>query len=497
MWAPKDLNMMNNKSQRLIDILDAMEEGIVVINRDYTIELMNRPMVEIFGEDERQKCHHFINSLDKICPDCMLAEVIEQGKTVTRDYYIPKLDKTFALKEIPFKNPDGTVSKLTIYRDITQVKKREEMLRASENDYRSLFEHVACGVFISSKEGKFLDANHALLDMLGYRNKEEFFKIDLAKNLWLKPENRQKFRELIERNGRVIDYEAHFKRKDGTPIPVLLTGHVRYDEHGNVLGYEGLNVDQSQRKQMEKELEETRLQLLQAEKMASLGKLAAGVAHQLNNPLGGIILFTKLVMEDYNLEKKAKEDLNRVLKDAERCRDTVKELLEFSRQTNYLMKPCDINQTISRTLFLLENQSLFQNIDIKKDLAASLPSAQADVQQLNHLFMNIILNAAEAMDGKGELTVLSHAIANSERIRIEISDTGPGIPQEILPQIFEPFFTTKEEGKGTGLGLSLAYGIVENHGGSIRAKSQTGRGTKFTIELPVETMRRKGDESGE
>ena len=486
MWAPRDLNMMNNKSQRLIDILDAMEDGIVVINRDYTIELMNRPMVEIFGEDERQKCHHFINSLDKICPDCMLAEVIEQGKTVIRDYYIPKLDKTFALKEIPFKNPDGTVSKLTIYRDITQVKKREEMLRASENDYRSLFEHVACGVFISSKEGKFLDANQALLDMLGYDSKAEFFKIDLAKDLWLRPEDRQKFRESIERDGRVIDYEVYFKRKDGKKIPVLLTGHVRYDEHGNVLGYEGLNIDQSQRKQIEKELEKTRIQLLQAEKMGSLGKLAAGVAHQLNNPLGGITLFTKLIMEEYNLEDGVREDLSRILKDAERCRDTVKELLEFSRQTNYLMKPCDINQIFSRTLFLLGNQSLFQNIEIKKDLAPALPLVQADVQQLNHLFMNIILNASDAMAAKGTLRVKSYPSPDNRRVRVEISDTGPGISEDILHNIFEPFFTTKEEGQGTGLGLSLAYNIVENHGGRIEAASKPGEGTTFTIELPVE-----------
>ncbi|UCH19738.1 MAG: PAS domain-containing protein [Deltaproteobacteria bacterium] len=489
--------MQNKEAQKLIDLLDAIEDGVVVINSDYTIEHMNIAVVNILGEGKGQKCYQVINRLDEVCPDCKLTEVIEQGKTVNRDYYIRRLDKTFALKEIPFQNPDATVSKLTIYRDITPVKKREKALRASEQDYKSLFEHVACGVFISSKEGKFLDANHALLDMLGYPNKEEFFKINLAKDLWLKPEDRQKFQQLIEQNGRVIDYEAYFKRKEGTPIPFLLTSHVRYDEHGNILGYEGLNVDQSQRKKMEKELEETRMQLLQAEKMASLGKLAAGVAHQLNNPLGGIILLTKLVMEEYSLEEKAKADLKRVLKDAERCRDTVKELLEFSRQTHYLMKPCDINQAISRTLFLLENQSLFQNIDIKKDLAPSLPPVRADVQQLNHLFMNIILNSAEAMDGNGNLTVRTHALPNSKHISIEISDTGPGIPPDTLPQIFEPFFTTKEEGKGTGLGLSLAYGIVENHEGSIRATSQTGQGTKFTIELPIETTRRKGDKSGE
>ena len=487
--------MANKTTQRAVDVLDALEDGIVVIGQDYMIELMNTVAVKILGEGKGQKCYQLVNSLDAVCPDCKMADVIEQNKSIKRDYYIRRLDKNFVLKEVPLKNPDGSVSKLSIYRDITRIKKQEKMLRASEMDYRNLFEHVACGVFISSKDGQFLDANRALLEMLGYENKEDFFKINLAKDLWLRSEDRKKFQKIIEQNSQVIDYEADFKRKDGTPIPVLLTGHVRYDEQGNVVGYEGLNVDQSQKKQMEKELENTRLQLLQAEKMASIGKLAAGVAHELNNPLGGIILFTKLVMEDYDLEEKAKEDLSRVLKDAERCRDTVKELLEFSRQTHYLMKPCKINEAIARTLFLLENQSLFHNIDIKKELMSSLPYVRADVQQLNHLFMNIILNAAEAMDGKGTLTIRTYELPNNERVGIEISDTGPGIPQETLLHIFEPFFTTKEVGKGTGLGLSLAYSIVENHGGSIRATSRTGNGAKFTVELPFDTQRREEVES--
>ena len=231
--------------------------------------------------------------------------------------------------------------------------------------------------------------------------------------------------------------------------------------------------------------------------MASLGKLSAGVAHQLNNPLGGIMLYAKIIMEEYDLEEMAKEDLQRIIKDALRCRDTVKELLEFSRQTHYLMQPCDINQTISRTLFLLENQTLFQNIDIKKDLLSSLPPISADVQQLNHLFMNIILNAADAMEGIGKLTLKSFLLPGGDRICIKISDTGPGIPQKALPHIFEPFFTTKEQGKGTGLGLSLAYGIVENHRGAIRAVSKLGKGTTIILELPIENKGNKGEENGD
>ncbi len=225
---------------------------------------------------------------------------------------------------------------------------------------------------------------------------------------------------------------------------------------------------------------------MQSEKMASLGKLAAGVAHQLNNPLGGVTLYTRLVLEDYELPAGARDDLGRVLRDAERCRETVKELLEFTRQTRHLMQPHDINQAISRTLFLLKNQPLFQNITIETHIDGSLPPVHSDIQQINHLFMNLILNAAQAMGGCGRLVIrTSRAPGVADHVHIEISDSGPGIAADVLPHIFEPFFTTKPEGEGTGLGLSMVYGIVENHGGQIKATSTPGEGATFVIQLPI------------
>lgn len=488
---------MSEETRRIIAILDAMEDGIMLVDRNLTIKHMNRAMIALFGDGVNKTCYQAINHREDICPWCKAPEIFELGKITCREGYQSESDKTFAVTEKPLKTPDGEVWKLTIYRDITTVKEREKELSESEKDYKGLFEHVGCGVFISSKEGKFMDANSALLEMLGYESKKEFFNIDITRDLYLKPEDRQRFQELIERDGRVIDYEVFFKRKDGTPIPVLLTGHVRYDALGNIVGYEGLNVDISHRKKMERELEKTRIQLLQAEKTASLGKLAAGVAHQLNNPLGGITLYAKLILEEYDLPAGAIEDLERILRDAKRCRDTVKELLEFSRQTNYLMQPCDVNQTLSRTLFLLENQPLFQNIDLKKELASPLPSVKADVQQLNHVFMNIMLNAADAMEGRGALTIKSHLLPEGDRVCVEISDTGQGIADDILPHIFEPFFTTKDEGKGTGLGLSLAFNIIENHRGSLKAISKPGKGARFIIELPIQTEGALGDENVE
>jgi signal transduction histidine kinase len=292
--------------------------------------------------------------------------------------------------------------------------------------------------------------------------------------------------------GKFRSYQVNVLAKNGETIPISLNASIVYEGENEVATI-GFFHDLREELRIKDKMEKIQLQLMQSEKMASLGKLAAGVAHQLNNPLGGITLFTKLVLEEHNLDDGAREDLHRILKDAERCRDIVKELLEFTRQTRHFMQPHDINQTISRTIFLLENQTLFHNIEIEKNIMPTPPPIMADTQQLNHMFMNIILNAAQAMDGKGKLTLKTCKSSDGNRLIIEISDTGPGISEDVLPHIFNPFFTTKEEGKGTGLGLSMVYGIVENHGGKIMAKSKPGQGTTFIIEFPIATQSKEGD----
>ena len=247
--------MIDQKTILTTAILDAFEDGIYVLNQDLVVEYMNSAMIAVFGDGIGKKCHQLVNRSEEKCPWCRSDEVF-QGKTVRREVHIPLVDKTFYLIEIPFGNTDGTISKLSIYRDITARKHQEQKLHASQEDFRNLFEHMATGVFISSKEGKFLNANQALLDMLGYENKEEFLNIDLPQDLYVRPEDRNTFKEMMECNGRVIDYEVEFKRKDGSTIPILLTGHARYDQQGNIIGYEGLNVDLTHRKLMEKELRE-------------------------------------------------------------------------------------------------------------------------------------------------------------------------------------------------------------------------------------------------
>ena len=602
---------MNKKSMMTTAILEAFEDGIYVMNRDLTVEYMNSAMIAHFGEGVGQKCHQLLNRSDQKCPWCRSDEVFE-GRTVRREVYVPLVDKTFYLIEIPFENADGSVSKLSIYRDITESKKQEQRLQASREDFRNLFEHIPTGVFISSKEGKFLNVNRALLDMLGYDSKEEFLNIDLPQDLYVRPEDRLKFQEKMERDGRVIDYEMEFKRKDGSIIPILLTGHARYDQLGNIIGYEGLNVDLTRRKLMEKELREaydfmnkivqsspnsitatdmkgniliwnqaaeetigyqadevigkmnirkiypeglarkvmqllrseeyggagrlhsypmvyvrrdgeviegnlsaaiiydangkeiasvgsfvdlrdrlemeralrnTQEQLLQSEKLAAMGRLTSQVAHELNNPLYGIMNTLELLKTEIPPENRRRKILEMALSETMRLSDLLRKMLSFSKPDQEERQPIDVNSVIDEILLLHEKQLKENDIDIVTSYAGQLPRVNASKNQLRQVFLNMVANARDAMPDGGTLSVATSAV--HDHIIIEIKDDGTGIRDEHIGKIFDSFFTTKGEVKGVGLGLSVCYGFIKDHGGDIKVKSRVGVGTTFTITLPI------------
>ncbi|MFH1479631.1 MAG: PAS domain S-box protein, partial [Pseudomonadota bacterium] len=244
--------MIDKAIHKILTMCNYLLKGAYAIDRDLRLEYMSEWMIQTFGQGLGEKCYNIIHGRDEICPWCKAGEVFG-GKEVRWEYPVPRLGLIYDVIDFPFQNSDGTISKVSLFKDITQKIRAEEKIRASEEEYKRLFENVRSGLYASTKEGKFLNANKALLDMLGYESKEEFLKIDITKDLYLRPEDRRKFREMIERDGFVIDYEVMFKRKDGRPIPVLLTSHVRYGNQGNILGYEGIIVDQSQRKQMEED----------------------------------------------------------------------------------------------------------------------------------------------------------------------------------------------------------------------------------------------------
>jgi signal transduction histidine kinase/iron only hydrogenase large subunit-like protein len=247
--------------------------------------------------------------------------------------------------------------------------------------------------------------------------------------------------------------------------------------------YSRLEKSHQQLKISHEELENAQRQLIQSEKLASIGQLAAGVAHELNNPLGTITLFSSMLKKDLAHNPKWEKDLDLVIKEAERAAKIVKDLLSFSRETQWKPGLVNINRIIEEAVSLLIKRSLFRNIEVKQELEASIPTTFADPDLLKQVFFNIILNGAQAMEGNGILSIRSQSKNRGSAIEIQIKDTGKGIAEEHLSRLFDPFFTTKK--KGTGLGLALVYGIVSKHKGKIDVKSELGKGAEFFIQFPV------------
>lgn len=229
----------------------------------------------------------------------------------------------------------------------------------------------------------------------------------------------------------------------------------------------------------------TTQKIMESERLALIGQLSANVAHELNNPLTGIVTYSHLLLERLALEDPNRNFISKIVIQANRCKDIIRGLLDFSRQRQPDMTVCDINSLLQGCLSLVEAQALFLNIGVRKDWDPNLPTALVDPSQIERVFMNIIINAAEAMEGSGTLTLTTSFDPVEQEIVVDISDTGPGIAEENIEKVFDPFFTTKEIGHGTGLGLAISYGIVTKHNGMITLSSEEGEGTTFSIHLPV------------
>ncbi|MDZ7363297.1 MAG: ATP-binding protein [candidate division KSB1 bacterium] len=250
---------------------------------------------------------------------------------------------------------------------------------------------------------------------------------------------------------------------------------------------------------MTRQLAETQRQLYQSEKLASIGRLAAGVAHEINNPLTGVLTYSSYLLKRANGQPEIKDDLEVIVRETKRCREIIKGLLDFARPTPPEKRPSDINEVIKRSVRILQNQLTRHHIKLEQKLDPDLPPVNIDVDQMQQVFVNLILNAKDAMAEKGGTLTLTTSrahlgepgkpLAVNDGIQIQVHDTGCGIPPENLPKIFEPFFSTKGQ-KGNGLGLAIVWGIVEKHNGKITVESEVGKGTRFRIVLPADEMKK-------
>jgi two-component system NtrC family sensor kinase len=606
-------------TKRFEKIAEMGDDGIIVFDEDSRIEFANQMASEIIGLPKDQILGREFFSLIGKRDEEFLEEMVIRGegmgeKVCTEMSLQTPQDQVKAAEVCiaPTRSEDGRIVTYAYLRDITERKKIEKDLRESEEKYRNLFERVRHGLFISTKEGRFLDCNQAMWGLLGYLDKEEFLEMDIAKDLYVDPEDRKTFQGSVEKLGFVKDFEVEFKKKNGERITVLLTATAKRDEKGRIIGYEGLNIDITERKRMERELKEAndflmnliessvdgiivtdmkgeillfnrgaenllgykadevvgkmhirniyppgvakevmdklrspdfggmgkltsfpivhrkkdgeliegdlsasivydekgneiasvgifkdlreRLRierelqkmqeaLLQSEKLAAMGRLTSQIAHELNNPIYGIMNTLELLKTEIPPESKRRRILELSLSEIQRLSEMLRNMLSFSKPEEEKRRPIKIGELIEGILLMMEKQMRESNIQVVTSFDPDIPEIMASTNQMRQVMLNIIKNAKEAMPKGGILSV--RTAREEDKVLIHIQDTGIGIPEEIRDKIFEAFFTTKQKVKGVGLGLSVCYGIIKDHGGKIKLESEEGKGTTFIISLPI------------
>ena len=345
-----------------------------------------------------------------------------------------------------------------------QVERRTRELRLSEEKFRSLFEASKDMILFCDQHGLICDINDSGRDLLGFLGPEEIIGQPFT-DFFMDPEKGSRFREQMLQQGHVKDFESQVKGADGASHYLMLTAAAMRNEAGGFQGCQVIAIDLSDFKKMTD-------QLIQSEKMTSIGQLAAGVAHEINTPLGIILGYTQLLAEDFENNPEVHETLAIIEKHTKICRRIVADLLKFSHPSaEQRIRPGDINRCLEEVLAIVEHTLNMDHIFIHRCLAAGLPRVRFDPERLRQVFVNLLTNAHHAIGEEGIVGVWSRHHPAQGEVEIIIGDTGGGIPPKVLSRIFDPFFTTKGVGKGTGLGLSVSFGIIKDHNGRIEASS--------------------------
>ena len=370
---------------------------------------------------------------------------------------------------------------LTNWVDITKRKHVEEALRQSEKKYKNLAEATSDLIWEANEKGYFTFVSPRIKDILGYEAKEVIGKIrslDLIPKAeareWLK-----RFKEINAKREPFSGFEITHLHKNGNSVLFEISGIPNFDSDGNFKGYVGINKNITERKRMEE-------QLMLTDRLASIGELASGIAHELNNPLTSVIGFSQLLLEE-DISPNLKEDIGTIYSEAQRASAIVKNLLTFARKHAPMRQLSQINNILEDVLKLRSYEHKVNNIELEKRFAADLPEIMVDYFQMQQVFLNIVVNAESAMleaHGRGKMVITT--TRNNHTVKVSIADNGPGIAKENLRRVFDPFFTTKDVGKGTGLGLSICHGIVTGHGGRIYAEGAVNEGATFVVELPLD-----------
>ncbi len=582
-----------------IEIFDAITDFIVVHDQSDKVLRVNRslaamigvPPAELVGVNMRALMALTSDNASYSCPFCR--SMAEE----TDEFAHPVFDRTYLVSTSRVHSAAGEgLQTIHVLKDISDR-------REAERRYRELFDNIQEGLFFSTPVGRFVEVNDAMVRMLGYSNREELLQIDIPTQLYFSGEQRERHAQIMEEHGGLRNFEATLRRKDGSPIHVLINAFGLYDNVGRLLQIRGLMLDVTGLRTYQSELHRERdfsskilsntqslilvadtaglisyanrrwfdagfeqrellgrpllelaapgfvrplanaLQstldsqqidnleleiarpsgtvgkfsanlspmrdeqgtvtsiilvltditdsavlrdkLVHAEKMAAVGQLVSGVAHEVNNPLTAILGFADLLMDSPDLPETARKDLRVILQEAQRTKQIVQNLLSFARQMPPQRNPLQLNAILRRTIQLRSYDFNSHGVDVVEHLDEGLPDVVGDAHQLQQVFLNILNNAYDAVHEVGRPARIEITSTKSgDAVEVSFADNGKGISHP--DKIFDPFFTTKEVGKGTGLGLSICYGIVKEHGGEILCHNNiAGQGATFIVRLPA------------
>ncbi|GEM_PF-566011 len=378
-------------------------------------------------------------------------------------------------------------------RELQERKQAQRALQISEKQYRSLFTNAILGIYQTTPDGRILAANPALIRMLGFSSLEDLTDRNLEAKEYLPEYSQEEFTGQLEKDGQVSGFESAWMRKDGTPIYVRESARAIRNAEGEVLYYEGTIEDMTEQHEAERAKEDLEAQLVQNQKLESIGTLASGVAHEINNPLTGIINYAQLIQDRIQDEVLAGFAAG-IVREGNRVATIVKNLLAFSRQEKERHSPANVADIVSVVVSLIGSILRRDQIDLQIDLPEGLPKLRCRSQQIEQVLLNLMVNARDALNHRYpefdtkkvlRLTVRLRHVDGEPWIRMAVQDFGAGIPDDIIDRIFDPFFTTKPRDEGTGLGLSISHGIIREHRGTLSVEREPGEGTRFIIDLPV------------
>ena len=358
------------------------------------------------------------------------------------------------------------------------VSERTKELTFSEHKYRRIFEVSKDMIVVLDADGDIVELNPQGLKLLGRDQDDSGDDENHFQSYLADPKDWGRLKASLVEQGFISNAEVRLKRADGATIRSLVSGSLDSGSDENAGSIHLLVKDIEQKRLMEE-------QIAQADKLASIGQLSAGVAHEINNPLGVILGYTQLLMRDGESNKERYDDLKIIEKHAKNCKSIVADLLSFSRSSNPEIEIKNVHDVIDDVLTFIQQHAGLDDVEIIREYDQALPAIVLDQKKIKQVFINLIMNAKHAVGKEGSIKLTSKFDSNAGQITVKVSDTGHGIEKEHLPRIFDPFFTTKPVGEGTGLGLSVSYGIIKNHGGDILVETQKDRGSTFTVVLPA------------